>query len=440
MTFRVKFLNQVRGRFSRGLFWNIVSTLFTQGSTFLTSMILARLLGVDIYGEFSMVLSTLLTVTGIAQVSTGLTVTKYVAEFRDTDKVRAGRILGLCLMLTLVMGIAASVFLLLCAPWISERIMVAPHLEASLVLAIPFVLFSVMNAYQVGGLAGLESYKQISIYSSLLGVLYLAMCSAGAFFGGLNGALLGIVSIAILRWATYAVILRREAKKHQILLELSHWTEERGAIIRFALPASLAGLSYMPAIWMSNAFLVQQANGFFEMGIYAATLNLKILFLLLPSLINGVATSILNNNKGLGDKKLFDRTFFVTIQITLVTSLFGAMIMFLGGEFLIRRTFGEAYLYEGTKFLISIMAVQVIIEAIGIAVYQIIQAQEKMWKSLFYIVIPRDATIVVLAYILIPIYGAIGLAASLLIGFFFALLMKIFIAYKLKAASCKEFR
>ncbi len=432
MTPRLVFLSLINGRFSHGLFWNIVGTFFTQGSTFLTSIALARLLGVDIYGEFGMILSTLLTVTGIAQVSTGFTVTKYVAEFRDIDKARAGRILGLCSLLTLIMGILATILLIFCVPWVSERIMEAPRLETSLALASPFVLFSVMNAYQIGGLAGLESYRNISISSAVLGALNLMLCSAGAFFGGLNGALLGIVVISILRWATYALILRREAKKHQIFLQRANLAKESGVIFKFALPAALSGLSYLPAIWMSNAFLVQQAHGYSEMGIYVATNNLKMLFLLIPSLINGVSTSILNNHKGQGNKKSFNQTFFFTMQVTLATSLLGAICLFLGGEFLIRRIFGEAYFYEGTKLLISIMAVQVIVEAAGIATYQIIQAQEKMWKSLFYIAIPRDATIVFLAYLLIPIYGAIGLAASILLGFCFALVMKIGIAYSLK--------
>lgn len=432
MTPRLAFLSLINGRFSRGLFWNIVSTFCTQGSTFLTSIALARLLGVDIYGEFGMILSTLLTVTGIAQVSTGFTVTKYIAEFRDIDKARAGRILGLCSLLTLIMGILATILLLLCLPWVSERIMEAPRLESSLALATPFVLFSVMNAYQIGGLAGLESYRSISIFSAVLGALNLMLCSAGAFYGGLNGALLGIVVVSILRWATYALILRREAKKHQIFLQRTQLARESGVIFKFALPAALSGLSSMPAIWMSNAFLVQQDHGYSEMGIYVATNNLKMLFLLLPSLLNGVATSILNNHKGHGNEKSFNRTFFFTMRITLATSLLGAICFFLGGEFLIKRIFGEAYFYDGTKILILIMAIQVIIEATGIAVYQIIQAQEKMWKSLFYIAIPRDAMMVVLAYLLIPIYGAIGLATSILLGICFALVMKIGIVYLLK--------
>jgi len=102
----------LRARFLHGITWNVVNALFTQGSVFLSNVIIANLLGREIFGEYGMIQSTLLTVSGIAQVATGITATKYVAEYRSTDKEKTGRILGLCSTVTFLTGCVATLLLL----------------------------------------------------------------------------------------------------------------------------------------------------------------------------------------------------------------------------------------------------------------------------------------------------------------------------------------
>ena len=260
------FLSHLGGRFSRGVFWNLIGTVFAQGSVFLTAIILARILGKETFGEFGIIQSTLLTLTSIAQVATGVTATKYVAEFRDVDKARAGRVLGLCSVLTLVTGIFAICLMVISTPWLAEHIFNAPHLGSSLLVAAAFVLFSVMNGYQIGALAGLESYKSISLYGALLGAVYLAVCGVGADLWGLHGALGGMVISALLRWCVYGAVLRHELFRWDIRVKLREGLLEREILHRFALPAALSGLTSMPAIWMGNALLVRQPDGYAEMG------------------------------------------------------------------------------------------------------------------------------------------------------------------------------
>ena len=88
--------DSIRGRFVSGITWNVVSAAFIQGSVFLTNVAIANILGREVFGEFGMIQNTMLIVAGIAQMSMGVTATKYIAEFRSNDKARAGRILGLC--------------------------------------------------------------------------------------------------------------------------------------------------------------------------------------------------------------------------------------------------------------------------------------------------------------------------------------------------------
>lgn len=425
------FLGHLRGRFGRGVFWNLVGTLFAQGSVFLTAIILARLLGKEIFGELGMIQSTLLTLTSIAQVSTGLTATKYVAEFRDVDKARAGRVLGLCSVLTLATGVVATALLVISAPWMAEHVLAAPHLAVSLTISAAFVLFSVMNGYQIGALAGLESYKSISIYGALLGAAHLAVCGLGAVFFGLHGALGGMAVSALLRWGVFGVVLRREINKQSITIQRREGLKEREILSRFALPAALSGLTAMPAIWLGNALLVQQSNGYVEMGIYSAVNNIRMLVLMMPALLNSVGVGVLNNKFGNRDGEGYLGLYYANISVTAVMAVVGAVMMVTLSAF-IPGWYGMEF-SDTSERLILILALAIIPEALSVSLYQLIQSSERMWTSFILVALPRDLLMIALATILIPKWGGVGWALAYAMSWGMAFVVIIFLVFRFKS-------
>lgn len=88
-----------RRRFFLGSFWSIVSSLFPIGLGFLSSIITARLLGKVGFGELGMIRSTIEMFVVYAGFGLGLTATKYVAELRDLNKERAGKMIGMLRLL-----------------------------------------------------------------------------------------------------------------------------------------------------------------------------------------------------------------------------------------------------------------------------------------------------------------------------------------------------
>lgn len=404
------FLRHLGGRFGRGVFWNLVGTLFAQGSVFLTAIILARLLGKEVFGELGMIQSTLLTLTSIAQVSTGLTATKYVAEFRDVDKARAGRVLGLCSVLTLATGVVATVLLLVSAPWVAEHMLAAPHLAVSLAISAAFVLFSVMNGYQIGALAGLESYKSISLYGALLGAAHLALCGLGAMLWGLHGVLGGMAVSALLRWGVYGLVLHLEIIKHGIMIQRKEGLKERDVLYRFALPAALSGLTAMPAIWLGNALLVQQLNGYSEMGLYTAVNNIRVIMLMLPTMLNSVGVAVLTNKFGNRDSAGYLGLYYANIKATGALALMGTliMVMLMG---VIPKWYGIETSNSSDR-LIFVMSLAIIPEVLAVSLYQLIQSNGRMWTSFFVVALPRDLSMLVLARILIPKFGGVGWALA----------------------------
>ena len=71
--------SNLHSRFQTGVAFNLVGTFFNQGSTFVVNIVVANLLGRQIFGEYAIVQNTLVAVSVFVQLGIGYVATKYVA-------------------------------------------------------------------------------------------------------------------------------------------------------------------------------------------------------------------------------------------------------------------------------------------------------------------------------------------------------------------------
>jgi O-antigen/teichoic acid export membrane protein len=401
------FLETIRARFARGITWNVVSAVSTQGSVFLTNVVIANLLGRDGFGEFGIIQNTVLIVSGMAQVAMGITATKYVAEFRSCDQAKAGRILGLCSAVSLIMAFVAASIILLTASWLAADILKAPHLTYGLILSSGVIFFSVLTGYQTGALAGFEGYGLLARAGLIQGFLYFIVCSLLALLWKLEGAFWGMAISFFIRWYIFRWALKRECSAHKITVDYWNWRTEVPVLTKFAVPAAAIGFLTLPAVWLSSVLLVRQNDGYAQMGLFSAAYNLRTMIVFLPGLMNNVGMSLLNNKRGLGDIGNYRKVFWTNIGLTQVVVLLGSMLAVLLGPWLL-RAFGKDF-SEGYPILL-ILVFSAVGETLTMAVYQAIQSQERMWLSFFSINAPWCVVCILSAYCYVPTNLAAGLA------------------------------
>jgi O-antigen/teichoic acid export membrane protein len=91
------------------------------------------------------------------------------------------------------------------------------------------------------------------------------------------------------------------------------------------------------------------------------------------------------------------------------------------------RAFGGAYA------VLTLLMLATVFEALAVATYQVIHSEGRIWLSLFGIVLPRDLGILLLSYVLSPVYGAVGLAVAHGAGSMLALIMCVYLASRVHA-------
>jgi len=398
---------------TKGTFWNLFATICNQGSIVAVNIFVARIIGKHSFGEYSIVVNTLLTIAVLVQLSMGYTATKYVAEFRSTDKTKTGRVLGMCALITVATAFLGTLFFVLASPWLATYAMQAPHLTSALVIGSGYLLFSAINGYQVGALAGLEGYQSLGRAAIISGAATVICVALGAILFELKGALIGLSASSLLRCFFHYRWLSIELHQQGIQVTYNNFSQEKDILLKFALPASLSGYITMPAIWLGNTILIRQNGGFEQMALYSAAMTFRMLVMFVPQVINNVGLSILNNHKGRGDWVQYRKTFWTTLSVNGgVVMLISAFLRMLG-PFLL-QLFGKDF--HSAYPVLKILILAALVETGAISVYQIVQSQGKIWESLFFVALPYCLMFLVFAYFLAPLYGASGLAAAYALG------------------------
>lgn len=399
-------------RWKSGLCWNFLSCTVTPIASFCVNILIAKILNQEGFGEFNIIQSTLRTFTMLAISGLGMAATKYVAEFRSVNPARAGRVLAFCSVMSLGMAVIATGALLGMSRWLAEGVFHAVVLDTALLLGSGFVLFSILNGFQAGAVAGFENFRAQFFIELPWGIFWVASTAWLASRFGLEGAVGALVLSAIFRWILYARILIAACRLGKIRGEYRIWWQERALVLRFILPAMLSGVSSIPVLWLTSTILVRQPDGFAQLGLFAAANSFRTMALFLPSVLNSVGLALLSHQRGLGDSTRYRRIFLINMTLVITVSIGSTAFVLLFGEWML-QIFGKSFT-GGYPILVVLMG-SLIPESIVLVFYQHIQSQERMWSSLLFIV-PRDIVLVGLTWLLVPKWGGMGLATAYLIA------------------------
>jgi len=404
----------LRWRFARGVFWSIAGAVISRALSLSASILVARILGRESFGEIGIIHSTVGMFGVFAGFGLGMTTTKYLAEFRVTDPKRAGRILSLSGMTALCTGGLMALLLLIFASRLAEKTLAAPHLSDMLQITTIFLLFNALNGAQTGALTGFEAFKAIAKVNLFVGLAYFPLIVIGSYVAGLKGAVWGMVLAEGVNWLLNHMAIRNESRRFHIPLMNSGWWREWRILYNFSMPSVLSGAMVGPVNWVCFAILVNQVNGYAEMGIFNAANQWRTAILFLPNIIGSIILPILSSLTGVNDKKEYNRILLenillngsLTLGIAIIVALCAPVILgFYGKDFT-----------EGKSTLVYLCFTGVFM-AMNNVIGQAIASIGKMWNGFLFNSLWAIVLILCAYYFLTHNYGALGLALAILISY-----------------------
>jgi O-antigen/teichoic acid export membrane protein len=317
-------------RFARATFWLMLGTAVSQALSLAASVVTARLLLKVGFGELGMVNSTLGMLGVLAALGLGITTTKHVAQWRGTDPGRAGRLIGLALLIAVAAGFTAAALTFANASLLARNALNAPHLSAALRIGCLLLVFNPLSTVLAGALSGLEAFKKITLVSCIQGIVHFPVLVAGVLLGGLQGAVAASVLISAVACCAYGAMLRTECRNKGIAVRCAPTGSDLPVLWRFSLPVFLNSVLVAPVFWVLNAILVHQPGGYGELALVNAANQWRVALMTLPSIFTTAAMPILSAEQG-GDNHGFSATLDLSQKTTILVSLPGfTLFAFLG--------------------------------------------------------------------------------------------------------------
>jgi O-antigen/teichoic acid export membrane protein len=281
--------------------WAFAAAFIARSSNLLALVICARLLPQEQFGQVAIIQSTVGMFGPIAGLGLSMTTTKFLAEHRDRNPERAGRILTLSLTLAAVAGLFMTGALILLAPQLATRGLASARLSGPLMQGSGLLFLGVIEAVQIGALSGLEAFSRIARLSAWNGVLSVPVISLLAYTKGAPGAIAGLTIALAWSCVLNGIMLHAECRKWGIRPSFSGWMSEKNVLFMFSLPSYLSGIAVAPITWMTGALLVRQSGGLVEMALFSAADRFRYLLIFLPIAVSRIAVPALSRLRSAGD-------------------------------------------------------------------------------------------------------------------------------------------
>jgi O-antigen/teichoic acid export membrane protein len=413
-------------RFAHGTFWSLMGTVGSRIFSFATIVVVARFLGKVGFGELAMIQSTIGMMGTFAGLGIGMTATKFVAELRFKDPERTGHIISLTYLVSWTAGGVMALFCLLAAPWLATNIVNAPHLAPELRLASLLLLISAGFGPQQGVLAGLQAFRAMARINWCQGLASLPVTVLLVWLAGLRGVILALIITTFIGALISAFFLKRKYKDLKIELTLREAWREKSILWQFSLPAFLSSLILTTTLWITRVLLVNQPNGYVELGLFNAALQFQWMITAVNTIVAPAAVPILAEIHGQDDPERFDRVFNLNLRLNWSLGLvFGFVVLSLSPWLM--HIFGEKY-HAAAPLLPLVICFTVIglVNSIG---GQFFYSTGFMWDG-FKITFISCFLLLTASYFLIPFLQSKGLALAYVFSSSLALIYRLSIISK----------
>lgn len=395
----------IRRRFASAVIWNIIASLGSRSMVLLVAIGCARLLGKGDFGRFGIVQSTANMLSTVAALGLGITATRYIADLRDRDPERAGRIIGLSWTITAISGIFLTLVCIVTAKEMAVMMLHAPELAGAIRIASGIVFLNAMLAYQNGALAGFEAFKGLAKINFVSGLFSLPIVLVAVWKWGLDGAVAGTVLSLAVNWYLNERLLRSECRSADVPIRIRQGFQEGKVFWTFSLPALIGSLSIAPVLWFCSVLIVRSPNGFGQMALYSGADRWRLAVLFIPTALFRSALPMLSNmheQNPEGYRRVHRAHLLVNLVVVIAPVL---LIASLSAQ--IMRTYGAGF--RAGWPVLAVLCAGTIPEALNTVFGYPLVARGRMWFRCGFDV-GLSLLLLLLGMWLIPTHGALGFA------------------------------
>jgi O-antigen/teichoic acid export membrane protein len=413
-------------RFFSDTLWAMLGNGLAKGLAMIAGIVVARLLGSDVFGEYAIVRNTVLALSGLSTFGLGFAVTKFVAENLKNDSGMVNTIVSCTVKLVLSLSFLLSIVIFFIAEPVAVNFMESDSLALPLKVVSILVMLLALTNLQVGIIAGLGEFRVMARVNLYSGLFTMVLTATLTYFFKFYGAL-----IALLLTQLFSLVLYQRVISHKVKISIfGKWDlPVLRNIISYSIPLSIQEIVFAFSMWGMSVVIIKFTT-YSELGLYTAAMQWNALILFIPWVLGNVVLTHFSANSN--DLYRHSRLLKVTLFVGFISVLVPLIVIFLLRNW-IEGLYGDNFL--GLSGLLAIAVGSSLFISLSNIYTQAYMSKSKNWTMLVFKII-RDFGMIIIVYFLLSrdfeLDGAqLVLLTHLSISFVFFLLMAVWYHFKI---------
>ncbi len=395
-------------RLIRAASWTLAGAVGSQVLGFLGGLVAARMLGGTGFGQLSAVRGLLLAFGLFSGAGLGLAAVRYVAEFRERDTRQLAQRLRFLQRLSWLCAGATTLIVAAAASYMAHDWLGQGELTRTIWLGCPLVLFNGLSTIQSGVLGGLEKFPAIARGIAVESIGNFIGVVIGIKLAGIDGALVGASIAAAFAWYYRERVIAGQTKLLRPVVAATAF--DKDWLLHEAMPFVVAGALSQPFEWYARLSLVQQPDGFAQLGYFSAAFTCAQVIVFLPRQFTAPGVALLT---GLADEAGIDAAVKVAklkFRLLMLLASLVAIPMLLASGF-IMQLFG--FPVGGDVLAVLVLAN---LAAVCSGFFRtLLSATGKIWWQCAQVAV--WSAVMLLTWLTLERFGALGLACAYLAAF-----------------------
>ena len=417
--------SDIAKRIATGAFWSMTGTAIGKFCVLISGIFCARILGKETFGEFGMIRTTLGMFIILGTTGIGVTATRYISLYQKKEKQHAASIYFMSLSFSFFTALTIALAVFLFAGSISIQLLQEPTLRLSVQMGSLMIFLSILNGAENGVLAGVEAFDTIAINTFWGSITEAVLMLIGAYYWGLNGAIIGfgsgILALYLLNHRAGRKLLSHKGINLSTFKVIrSDWR----LLYRYSIPATLSALCVTPAFFAIRSIFVHHES-YSSLAVYEASDQIKVILLFIPTAVSQIVLPILSS---ISNQSTFKKALNVnTLLIFIITAFAAGITILLSSE--VMSMYGSDY----TETLpLIFLALSTIFSSVSNVIEMSAYSKDRMWSMYAINMIWAISMIAFAAYFISVGFSATGLSLSVLLSYILkTIIICIYAKYKI---------
>ena len=332
--------------------WSLLGTIIYRILMMFAAVLVAKLLGNELFGQYGFVKSTCLSLAIFCCFSFNNSITKFITRNKLIDQEKIEVYYFIVISSTFIISITIITVLLTNLNYFSLILLKYANFSQSLKIMSIWIFFTAIVTTQQGIITSFKKFKKLA-YVNILSALF---CVILTFFllksHGMNGALFSLaISQIVAFFCNYLIIKNLIQLKYFSFFKVKQQFIE---LYKFTLPLAAQDIVFAFFTWF-NFFIFIKLYSYGELGLFNSAYILVAILIFVPSVIKKVFLVHLFETHEINSK---NRVFYNMLKINFIAVLFISIAIYSISSYFL-NFLGKSFV--GTDDLIIILLVSAIL-------------------------------------------------------------------------------